>query len=448
MSLPAYPAYIDVGVDWLGKIPAHWQQKWLGLLAAESRTAFVDGPFGSDLKSSDYQDEGIPLIQLNNIRDGQHVLRNMKFISEEKRNELSRHSAFPGDVVIAKMADPVARSAIVSEEFSEYVIVADCVKMTPNLTSVDLGFLIWAVNSDCVRISAELMSSGVTRIRINLGQVKKLKIPYPPLCEQTQIARFLDHETARIDALIEEQQRLIELLKEKRQAVISHAVTKGLDPKVPMKDSGVEWLGEVPAHWDVMALKWRARIKSGDGISPSLIEAELSTQNSIPVIGGNGVMGYTSQGNITPPIIVIGRVGALCGNVHKIYEPAWVSDNALVLEVQRESLDLAYLAHVLNARNLNQMADKSAQPLITGSKVTSQCLPCPCLDEQRAIAAFVDSVLAEFDELTLAGEEGIELLKERRSALISAAVTGKIDVRGWQPPASTQAPKLEVAEAV
>jgi len=237
------------------------------------------------------------------------------------------------------------------------------------------------------------------------------------------------------------------LLKEKRHAVISHAVTKGLDPTAPMKDSGVEWLGEVPAHWNVMALKWRARIKSGDGISPSLIEAESSIHNPIPVIGGNGVMGHTSQGNITPPVIVIGRVGALCGNVHNIYEPAWVSDNALVLEVQKESLDLAYLAHVLNARNLNQMADKSAQPLITGSKVTSQCLPCPCLDEQRAIAAFVDSVLAEFDELTLAGEEGIELLKERRSALISAAVTGKIDVRGWQPPVSTQAPKLEVAEA-
>jgi len=270
-------------------------------------------------------------------------------------------------------------------------------------------------------------------------------LPVKP--EQTQIARFLDHETARIDALIEEQQRLIELLKEKRQAVISHAVTKGLDPTVPMKDSGVEWLGDVPAHWVVIAIKWRARIKSGDGISPDLIESQAQEDKPHPVIGGNGVMGFTSQANVSPPLIVIGRVGALCGNVHKIHDPAWVSDNALILDFDRRSFDINYLVHVLGARNLNEISDKSAQPLITGSKVTSQYIPCPNRHEQLAIAKFLEGALSEFDQLVLEGIKGIELLKERRSALISAAVTGKIDVRGWQPPASVPTHEL-VQEAV
>jgi type I restriction enzyme S subunit len=110
-------------------LPKHWLEKRLGYLAKEDRAAFVDGPFGSDLKSSDYKDSGIPLIQLNNIRDSRHLIQNMKFVTEEKKQQLIRHLAIPGDVVIAKMAEPVARSAVVADDFPEYIIVADCVKL-------------------------------------------------------------------------------------------------------------------------------------------------------------------------------------------------------------------------------------------------------------------------------------------------------------------------------
>ncbi len=157
------------------ELPSHWQEKRLGFLSMQTKNAFVDGPFGSDLKSDDYLDEGIPLIQLNNIRDGKHILRNMKFISQNKKIDLIRHLALPQDIVIAKMAEPVARAAVVSDEYDEYVIVADCVKLSPDLELVDLNFLIWAINSDCVRENAELVSTGTTRIRINLGELKNLK---------------------------------------------------------------------------------------------------------------------------------------------------------------------------------------------------------------------------------------------------------------------------------
>ncbi|WP_260465709.1 restriction endonuclease subunit S [Stutzerimonas stutzeri] len=467
MSFPAYSAYMDAGVDWLGKIPEHWQQKWLGLLAVESRTAFVDGPFGSDLKSSDYQDEGVPLIQLNNIRDGQHVLRNMKFISEEKRNELSRHSAFPGDIVIAKMADPVARSAIVSDEFSEYVIVADCVKMTPDLASVDLSFLIWAINSDCVRISAELMSSGVTRIRINLGQVKKLRIPYPPLREQTQIARFLDHETARIDALIEEQQRLIELLKEKRQAVISHAVTKGLDPTVPMKDSGVEWLGEMPAHWEVKQLKHV--VDPNTSITYGIVQAGPEFEGGIPYIRTSDmsgeelpISGYPltspeidesyARSRVRPGDIVM-SIRASVGKCLPVPDELKVANltQGTAKISAGQGITRNFLLAFLNAEATQNYFDLMAKGA-TFKEITLDALRrtpvlLPPAGEQIKIDQFVARHTSLLDDTCKQAIQSVSLLQERRSALISAAVTGKIDVRGWQSPASAKAPVLE-AEAV
>jgi len=219
----------DSGIEWLGEVPAHWTEKRLGYVAEGHKTAFVDGPFGSDLKTSDYQDVGVPLIQLNNIRDSQHLLQNMKYITPNKKQELKRHIAKPGDIVIAKMAEPVARCAVVKKHFLEYVIVADCVKMTPDLGMVNLDYLVWAINSDAVRISAEQVATGTTRIRVNLGELKKLKIPYPPLDEQAAIAEYLGYEASKIDTLIDQAKSMVGLIKERRTALISAAVTGKID---------------------------------------------------------------------------------------------------------------------------------------------------------------------------------------------------------------------------
>ena len=247
--------------------------------------------------------------------------------------------------------------------------------------------------------------------------------------EQVAILTALDHETAKIDALVEEQKRLIELLKEKRQAVISHAVTKGLDPNAPMKDSGVEWLGEVPAHWRVSALRWWAKCASGFGLAPELVESEADAEHMIPVIGGNGLMGFTHKPSIEEEVLSVGRVGALCGNVHIVPPPAWVTDNALVLRPTGTHLLSAYAAAVLRTRNLNEIAARTAQPLITGTQVLDQRVPLPSLHEQRAIVEFIETQTAKFDGLVAEAVSASSLLIERRTALISAAVTGKIDVR-------------------
>jgi len=429
-------------------LPSHWKTKRLGFLAQEDRTSFVDGPFGSDLKTSDYIDNGVPLIQLNNIRDSKHLLHNMKYVTDKKKQELIRHLTVPGDVVIAKMADPVARSAVVSDSYAEYVIVADCVKMSPNLNLVDLSYLVWAINCDCVRINAELVSTGTTRIRISLGELKKLKIPYPLIQEQQAIANFLDHETAKIDTLIEKQQLLIKLLKEKRQAVISHAVTKGLNPNAPMRDSGIEWLGEVPEHWERVTFKYllemlvdnRGRTPPTYGKGIPLLEAKqidgslkYASANFDKFIDEAGHKGFirddVQEGDIL--FITVGTIGKTC--LVSDSPEFVIAQNIVALRTLEScnSLFLLFWLRSLVARECMLSTNKdSILDSIKISDFVQSRLYIPPILEQQNIATFLDQEIVKIDDLIEKANSAITLMQERRTALISAAVTGKIDVRG------------------
>ncbi len=197
-----------------------------------------------------------------------------------------------------------------------------------------------------------------------------------------------------------------------------------------MKDSGVEWLGEVPEHWKTLNLRWKINIASGEGLSSSEIESEPDFAKRIPVIGGNGIMGFTNRSNTTSAL-AIGRVGALCGNVHLINYDSWITDNALKIS-QWNDFDSSYLVFLLEAARLNDMANKSAQPLITGEQVKSLRIVIPPLEEQKSIVLKIEVSLKLFDHLVEKAQSAIKLMQERRTALISAAVTGKIDVRHWQ----------------
>lgn len=254
-----------------------------------------------------------------------------------------------------------------------------------------------------------------------------IRVPYPSFEEQVAISGFLDRVTARIDALVDAKQRLLDLLAEKRKAVIATAVTRGLDPKVKLRDSGVPWLEEVPEHWNVVPFRWYFKVGSGAFVATEDVTAKADAFRRIPVYGANGVTGYTMSSNtIEPHSIVVGRVGA-CGNVHVVNGPAWVTDNALLLR-NICAYHVEYLAHVLRLCDLNAMANKTAQPLITGSMLTDLRGPLPPLSEQKEIVDHIARETAKLDRVRAATERTILLLKERRAALIAAAVTGQIDV--------------------
>ena len=248
----------------------------------------------------------------------------------------------------------------------------------------------------------------------------------PTYEEQQKIANFLDHETVKIDTLITKQEKLIELLKEKRQAVISHAVTKGLNPDAPMKDSGVEWLGEVPEHWRIVKLSYFLKLLSGDGITSNQIESE----GKYPVMGGNGLRGFTTNYNCDGEYALIGRQGALCGNINLAEGKFFASEHAVVVYPYID-FNLTFLSEFLRFMNLGQYSVSAAQPGISVERINGLKMAIPSLDEQMNIGDKIKDYTDNFDTLTIKAKTMIEALKERKTALISAAVTGKIDVRDW-----------------
>ncbi len=301
-------------------------------------------------------------------------------------------------------------------------------------------------------------STGVidSRLRLYPESFGDVSIILPPAGEQEKIVAFLNHETAKIDALIEKQQRLIELLKEKRQAVISHAVTKGLNPEAPMKDSGVEWLGEVPTHWTLGKCGFYVSILSGyafqsSGFSDS--EADIKLLRGINVgvsylkwdevvywkrTSWDGLDIYEMKAGD----IVIGMDRPLISEGIRVAKVKATDLPCLLLQrvasiKANESLDADYLLKFLSssmfAAHFTPDTTGVSVPHISPDQIGNFVVPIPPIDEQKQIVMFVDRNSRKLNELIDKAETAIALMQERRTALISTAVTGKIDVRDWQP---------------
>lgn len=218
----------DSGVEWIGEIPEGWVTRRLKNFLDNVPHSIVDGPFGSDLKSDEYTDTGVPVTQLNNIKEGFHRVDSFKFVSESKAAQLSSHFVFPGDLLMAKMM-PAGRTCIASSAYPKYLLSSDSIRIVID-SSVDRRFVCYAANCYCLA-ECELKSSGVTRIRINLSIVRNLSFVLPSLQEQKKIADYLDQKTAEIDSLIDKKKQLIEKLTQYRKSLISECVTGKI--KVP-----------------------------------------------------------------------------------------------------------------------------------------------------------------------------------------------------------------------
>lgn len=189
------------------------------------------------------------------------------------------------------------------------------------------------------------------------------------------------------------------------------------------QDSGIQWLGEIPEHWTLGNLMYFISCSSGDALPSVLIHKNESNDINIPVIGGNGLFGYTDNSNFTENCLAIGRVGALCGNVHYINYPSWINDNALIVKLRTDKIYLNFLDYFFQSRNLNELASKTAQPLLTGTQVKKEKIAIPPLPEQTAIADYLDNKLGEIDALISKQETLLAKLAEQRTAMITHAVT-------------------------
>ncbi|MCQ4259747.1 restriction endonuclease subunit S [Stutzerimonas stutzeri] len=460
MTFPSYPEYKEAGVEWLGEVPEHWCSAPIKYMALERNSLFLDGDW---IESKDISSDGIRYITTGNVGEGAYKEQGAGFISEETFHSLGCTDVYEGDVLISRLNSPIGRACITPDLGGRVVTSVDNVIFRPD-AKYHKKFIVYLFSSEEYFKHTGNLARGATMQRISRGLLGNIRVVTPSLEEQTQIARFLDHETARIDALIEEQQRLIELLKEKRQAVISHAVTKGLDPTVPMKNSGVEWLGDVPAHWEALTLGRVADgVKTGgtpsenlpssdviDGVewfTPGDFASDLKLVSSDKFVSKLSVK--SGDAKVFPAgAVLIVSIGATLGKVGYILKSASANQQINAV-IPSSKIDGYFLAYSLSVKvdAMRFLSNSSTIGIMNQEKTKEIWLSLPPLQEQLLITEFLDKQASVIDTLIREASGGVSLLQERRSALISAAVTGKIDVRGWQLPASAPTPEL-VEEAV
>jgi len=438
MSFPRYPEYKDSGVEWLGEVPGHWQVQRLANLF---RQVAEDGR------------DDLPVLTVS-IHSG---VSDKEFDDNELDRKVTRiedrtsyKRVAPGDLVYNMMRawqggfGTVTVAGLVSPA---YVVARPIKRISTFLVEQQL-------RTPAAVEEMRRHSRGVTdfRLRLYWEEFKTLSVVVPPPIEEAAIAAFLDRETAKIDALVAEQQNLIALLKEKRQALISHAVTKGLDPDVPMKDSGVAWLGEVPAHWVVKALKnVILRLQSGvsvNAIDTPAAEGEIGVLKTSCVYGGwfdpaeNKAVLPEECERVACPVtagtLIVSRmntpdlVGA-AGIVRESHPELFLPDRLWqVYFADANAAFIHYWTHSpLYRAQVQQVCagTSSSMQNLSQDQFRAFSLALPPEREQKAIAAFLDRETLKLDELVTQAASTIDLLQERRTALISAAVTGKIDVR-------------------
>lgn len=448
----AYSEYKESGLQWLGDIPKHWQ------VAELKRYSFVKG--GCAFSSDSFIDEGEPVIRISDIKqDGSVSLENCKSVSDELAKRYSEFCVMPGELVMAMTGATIGKAGLFSGNkpalINQRVGVFKC-----DDRCLDYKFLWYLLSSCGYQEHIKLTAFGGAQPNISDTGMVGYMAAIPIIDEQINIANFLDHETAKIDTLIEKQQQLIKLLKEKRQAVISHAVTKGLNPNAPMRDSGVEWLGEVPEHWEVKRIKSLSSLIS-KGTTPSTIGGEFVNEGirflKAENIGKSIVVQPFPEFYITEQvdekisrsrlrecdvlIIIAGATTGLASIVSSDVLPA--NTNQAVsfirpLKSQYSKLIVRWLSTEFAQRIIWMGAVQAAQPNLSMEDLGNIPIVVPPLKELDKIMSSIEDHLAKFDELITKALSAIELMKERRTALISAAVTGKIDVRNWQPPEQSQ----------
>jgi len=457
MSFPHYLESKNSGSQWLGEVPRHWEVTKLSYIS--NRIGSGKTPTGG---AQAYVPRGVIFIRSQNVHDDGLRLDDVVFISEATDKEMAWSRVKPLDVLLNITGASIGRTCLVPAGFGPANVNQHvCVIRLENPESL-AKWIALAMISTATKDQVNVNQTGAAREGLNFAQVSEFQICVPPGDERRQIARFLDHETSKIDTLIHEQKRLIELLKEKRQAVISHAVTKGLNPDVPMKDSGVEWLGEVPAHWERSFIKRVATIKYGIGEPPRYQETGAPLIRATNVDHGS----ITSKGMVfvDPNDIPEQRIIWLkAGDIIVVRSGAYTGDSAIVTEdhlpaiagfdmvlkniaCHPKFLQYALLSRYIKENQIDLEKMRAAQPHLNAEELGSCVFLMPSASEQDEIVNLLERDTDKFDTLVTEAEATKNLLKERRSALISAAVTGKIDVRDWQPPADESASDQEVRQ--
>ncbi|MEH6813930.1 MAG: restriction endonuclease subunit S [Motiliproteus sp.] len=442
-----YPEYKNTENEYIGSTPKLWGFGSLKRVVDQNRQI----TYGI-VQAGQNVPDGVPYIRPADMRDEGGV----KNLTGLLRTSLSIASSYERSEL--KSGDLVCS---IGPSFGKVMVTPDVLSganLTQGTARVAISkkfhtrYYFWVLRSSLAYQQWESSVGGATFRALNLGPLADTYIPIPPHKNQVSIAGFLDHETAKIDTLIDKQQQLIQLLKEKRQTVISHAVTKGLDPNVPMKDSGVEWLGAVPEHWSLKKFGHISNVVRGGSprpagdptlfngdYSPWVTVAEITKDNDMFLEETETFL--TKKGSdqcrvFQKGTLVLSNSGATLGVPKILNIDANANDGVVGFESLDSSvnIELAYLYLTTLTENLRESIKQgSGQPNLNTDIVKNIVFPGPPPCEQDQIVTEIKDAVARYKSLTNKAHGLTSLLKERRTALISAAVTGKIDVRHWQP---------------
>ncbi|WP_421202982.1 restriction endonuclease subunit S [Aeromonas enteropelogenes] len=442
-----YPEYKVSGVEWLQLCPSSWETKALKYIVSCNDEV---------LSESTDPDMEFEYIDIGGVSSSEGITRteSMRFSGSPSR---ARRIVRQGDIIVSTVRTYLEAIAPISLEFDGKIASTGFAVLRPKYLLS--GFAQYALRARHFIDSVVARSTGVSYPAINSSELIDIKILVPSWKEQQTIAAFLDYETARIDRLITLQQRLIELLKEKRQAVISHAVTKGLNPDAPMKDSGVEWLGQIPDHWLSNRVGWCCQV--GNGCTPSRDNMDYWSEGTYPwlnsgkvndgyIISAEQFVTVTALKECSLPKVPAGSIvmaitgeGKTRGSVAMTGIDTTLSQHLAFITVTSTKISPMYLCVWLESQYQRIRFESegwgSTKAAITCSDIKSYPLPEPPLNEQSKIVEYVGERSKTFDLLIQKSESMISVLQERRTALISAAVTGKIDLRGWTPPSDEEA---------
>lgn len=403
-----YEEYIHSDMGWVTQIPTKWKE-----LRVKDLFAMVTEPAPDN---HDY--ELLSLYASIGVRPRKEL--------EQRGNKAVSTDGYwivrKGDIVINKLLawmGAIGLSAYEGVTSPAYDIIRKIDEKT------DQRYFAYLFRTKRAQSIFRMHSRGImdVRLRLYFDKFGAISVPVPPASIQTAIADYLDEKTTQIDRKIELLSQKAELYGKLKQSLINETVTRGLDRSVAMKDSGVEWLGEVPAHWEVKRVKDLASFKSGAAI----VAEQIEESGLYPVYGGNGLRGYFSSYTNNGSHILVGRQGALCGNIHYAKGKFWASEHAVVVHIKQPT-STKWFGETLRVMNLNQYSISAAQPGLAMERIGRLLLAIPPLAEQKAIADYLDAKTDQIDRIVETIQAQIEKLQELRKTLINDVVTGKIKV--------------------
>jgi len=394
------------GIGWLGDIPENWNVKPLKYLAECNQRALFENT------RPDYRFRYVDIGSVS-YENGIEEYQEMVFEGAPSR---ARRLVSVGDTIISTVRTYLKAIALIDDE--KDVVVSTGFAVYHPREKMEPRFLYCFCKSEGFVQEIDKLSYGIAYPAINTDLLNRIVVSYPKLSEQGAIAVFLDAQCAKIDSVIADIEEQIETLQKYKKSLITETVTKGLDRSVPMKDSRVDWIGEIPSAWEAKRMKYFLSVASGDAITNDQLE-----DGDYPVFGGGKQMGWSNKHNIPGDTILIGRVGANCGCVSITPKESWATDNALIVSTNSY---VKYVYYILVAADLNKLNDANAQPLITGAKVGNCVVPYTYkYEEQKLIADYLDSACSKIDEVLALKQQQLAKMQQHKKSLIYEYVTGK-----------------------